>query len=158
MSIVRLLDIIDVDFVNYKVPSMTLMFPFCTFKCGIEHCQNSQLKDERLVSISCKNIFERYICNRIAQAVVFQGFEPFDSFEEMIDIISFFRLGSCNDDIVIYTGYNREEIKREVDYIKSNYKNIVIKFGRYIPNMTPHYDKILGVNLSSDNQYAERVS
>jgi hypothetical protein len=37
------------------------------------------------------------------------------------------------------------------------YKNVIIKYGRYIPNQTPHYDEVLGVNLASDNQYAERL-
>ena len=37
------------------------------------------------------------------------------------------------------------------------FTNIIIKFGRYIPNQKPHYDEVLGVNLASDNQYAERI-
>ena len=41
--------------------------------------------------------------------------------------------------------------------ICSNYDNIIIKFGRYIPNQQSHFDIVLGVNLASDNQYAERL-
>jgi len=33
--------------------------------------------------------------------------------------------------------------------------NIIVKFGRYRPNQEKHYDKILGVFLASDNQYAK---
>ena len=65
-----------------------------------------------------------------------------------------------NDDLVVYTGYNKEEERPQVliKFIKENqYKNIIIKYGRYIPNQTPHYDEVLGVNLASDNQYAERL-
>ena len=65
-----------------------------------------------------------------------------------------------NDDIVIYTGYNKEEERSQdlIEFIKKNqYKNIIIKYGRYIPNQTPHYDEIIGVKLASDNQYAERL-
>ena len=40
---------------------------------------------------------------------------------------------------------------------KMNFKNIIIKYGRYIPDQEPHYDEVLGVNLASDNQYAERL-
>jgi len=40
----------------------------------------------------------------------------------------------------------------------SQYKNVIIKFGRFIPNQEPHYDEILGVNLASNNQYARRIS
>ena len=38
------------------------------------------------------------------------------------------------------------------------YKNIIIKFGRYIPNSENKYDEILGVTLASQNQYAKRVT
>jgi hypothetical protein len=36
------------------------------------------------------------------------------------------------------------------------YGNIVVKFGRFIPNQEKHYDSVLGVELSSFNQYAKR--
>ena len=42
--------------------------------------------------------------------------------------------------------------------ILKNYDNIIIKYGRYIPNQPSRYDSILGVTLASDNQYAERIS
>ena len=38
------------------------------------------------------------------------------------------------------------------------YSNIIIKFGRFIPNREPHFDEVLGVNLASNNQYAKRIS
>ena len=61
------------------------------------------------------------------------------------------------DDIVIYTGYKKEEIPHIVKQLM-NYPNIIIKFGRFIPDEQYHYDDILGVNLASMNQYAERIS
>jgi hypothetical protein len=33
---------------------------------------------------------------------------------------------------------------------------IIIKYGRYKPNQKMKYDKVLGVNLASDNQFAIR--
>jgi hypothetical protein len=36
-----------------------------------------------------------------------------------------------------------------------NCGNIIVKFGRYRPNQEPHFDKVLGVELASDNQYAK---
>jgi hypothetical protein len=39
-----------------------------------------------------------------------------------------------------------------------SFSNIIIKFGRFIPNQEPHYDEVLGVKLASDNQYARRIS
>ena len=77
-------------------------------------------------------------------------------FQELISFIDKFRKIS-NDDIVIYTGYYKIEIEKEIEILKK-YKNIIIKFGRYIPNRPNRYDDILGVTLASDNQYAEKIS
>ena len=44
-----------------------------------------------------------------------------------------------------------------IEYL-SQFKNIIIKYGRFIPNHKPHNDEVLGINLASDNQYAERIS
>jgi hypothetical protein len=38
------------------------------------------------------------------------------------------------------------------------YKNIYVKFGRYLVGQEPHYDEVLGVTLASDNQYGKKVS
>ena len=54
----------------------------------------------------------------------------------------------------IYTGYYPEEIQDELKQLQK-YKNIIIKFGRFIPGQEPHYDEVLGVYLASDNQYGE---
>lgn len=80
-----------------------------------------------------------------------------DSFEDMFIFIKHFRLHVPEDDIVIYTGYNEDEIVDKVK-ILSKFKNIIIKYGRFIPNDIPHLDEILGVNLASKNQYAKRIS
>lgn len=42
--------------------------------------------------------------------------------------------------------------------ILKKYKNIIVKFGRYIPNQKKHFDPVLGVELASDNQHAEKLS
>ena len=153
--------IIDEDFVNYKVPSMTLMFPFCDFKCeadGSDYCHNSSLVNEENIEISVEDLCERYLNNPISEAIVCQGLEPFDSFNELFSfVITLRNMYDCKDDIVIYTGYNKDEIGNEV-YSLSNYDNIIIKFGRFVPNQKSHYDNVLGVALSSDNQYAEKIS
>lgn len=59
--------------------------------------------------------------------------------------------------MVIYTGYYPQEMENQIQAL-SSYKNIIIKFGRYIPNKEPVYDDVLGVKLASDNQFAERIS
>lgn len=155
--------IIDEDFVNYKKPAMVIEFPYCDFKCdkecGKAICQNSPLIKVPNIKIEEEYIIEKYLKNPITEAIVCQGLEPLDTMVMLFLFIKKFREFS-DDDIVIYTGYNKEEKRPQdlIEFIKSNqYKNIVIKYGRYIPDQTPHYDEVLGVNLASDNQYAERL-
>ena len=148
--------LISEDFVNYKKPAMTIMFPYCTFKCGTEYCQNSPLSKVEDIEIDITDIVIRYLNNPITESVVMQGLEPFDSWNDLIGLVDCLRC-STNDDIVIYTGYYKEEIADRIALL-SKYKNIIIKYGRYIPCQEKHYDKILGVSLASENQYAERIS
>lgn len=153
-------NLIDVDFVNYKIPSMTLGFPTCTFKCekecGYPICQNRELINTHDVEISVNDLVHRYLDNSTAHAICMQGMEPLDSWDDVLDFITNLRKYS-DDDIVIYTGYTKCEIQ---DYVKElqRFKNIIIKYGRFVPNQKPHYDSVLGVNLASDNQYAEVIS
>ena len=88
--------------------------------------------------------------------MVFGGLEPFDSWEELIEFISLFRYKS-SDPVVIYTGYKEEEIEDKIKVL-SEYENIYIKFGRFVPNQKSHFDEVLGVELASSNQYAKKVS
>ena len=148
------------DFTNYKKPSMYIAFPSCTFKCerecGQKICQNSSLVQSKTLEVDVKYIVNKYINNPITSAIVIGGLEPLDSKEDLFILISYFRV-STQDDIVIYTGYKEEEIKNQLQYLRA-YRNIIVKFGRFIPNQQPHYDDVLGVMLASDNQYAERIS
>ena len=156
--------IIDEDFVNYKKPAMVIEFPYCDFKCdkecGKAVCQNSPLTKIHNIKIEEEYIIEKYLKNPITEAVICQGLEPLDTMVMLFLFIKKFREFS-DDDLIIYTGYNKEEERSQdlINFIKRNqYKNIIIKYGRYIPNQTPHYDEVLGVKLASDNQYAERLS
>lgn len=79
-----------------------------------------------------------------------------DQFDELLEFIKDFR-EVCDDDIVIYTGFYKEELKEKLEVLKT-YPNIIIKYGRFIPNQPKHFDEVLGVNLASDNQFAERLS
>lgn len=154
--------LVEEDFVNYKVPSMFIITSYCTFKCdkesGTKCCQNSSLVFQKNIHIRNEKIVERYINNPISEAVVFGGLEPMDQFADVIDIIKQLRTNHhCNDDVVIYTGYYEKECVDEIETLKT-FPNVVIKFGRFIPNHEKHYDEVLGVYLSSDNQYAKRIS
>lgn len=154
--------IIDTDFINYKIPCMTIESPYCDFKCDREYgepiCQNCELASAPLKDYSIDSIIELYKNNPLARAVCFQGLEPFDSFDDLRDFIFEFRnCYSINDDIVIYTGYNKHEIENQLTQLKQ-FPNIIVKFGRYIPQQPPIYDEVLGLELASPNQYAERIS
>lgn len=148
--------LISEDFVNYKKPAMTIMFPHCSFKCGEGYCQNSPLVTAENIELDISDIVIRYLNNPITESVIMQGLEPFDSWNDLIELVDCLRC-STNDDIVIYTGFNKEEIADKICLL-TKYKNIIIKFGRYIPNQEKHYDEVLGVYLASLNQYAERIS
>lgn len=153
----------DEDFVNYKKPSMFVITAICDWKCCTEQkldrsiCQNSELAKANTVDVPVEKICERYITNPITTAVVIGGLEPFLQLPDVYEIIKYLRGKHCYDDIVIYTGYYPYEIKNEIEQLKE-FPNIIIKYGRYIPDNQPHYDEVLGVNLVSNNQYAERIS
>lgn len=168
--------LIDEDFTNYKKPSMFIGFPSCTWKCekdcGMRVCQNSTLATTKSVEIEVDKIVNRYLDNPITKAIVCGGLEPFDSITELAALIVEIRKYT-NDDIIIYTGYTEDEIlkgyssrsnqnvKARADlyeFLIKQTKNIIIKFGRFVPNQQPHYDEVLGVKLASDNQYAKRIS
>ena len=155
-------EIRDEDFTSYKKPSMVIGFARCNWKCekecGMRVCQNGALAQAPDRIIGIKTIVCRYINNPITSAIIMAGLEPFDTEFDLQMLISYLRVAT-KDDIVIYTGYTKEEIQeRDIYKFLLNAKNIVIKFGRFIPNQQPHYDEVLGIKLASDNQYAERIS
>ena len=157
----RIKGITDEDFVNYKEPSMFIITSECSFKCdkecGEAVCQNSSLVRQKTIDIPIETLVQRYLNNDITKAVVFGGLEPFDQYIDVFDFISMLRFQYQNTDpVIIYTGYEREEIDGKVRYL-ATMPNIIVKFGRFIPNQKPHFDEILGVELASDNQHAEYI-
>ena len=158
---IKIRGLVDEDFVNYKKPAMFIAFPYCTFKCdkecGYSVCQNSSLvTNSEIINIDEQKIVNRYIDNPITTSIVISGLEPFDSYKDLFILIKAFREKTL-DDIIIYTGYNKNEIENSIEELKQ-FKNIFIKFGRFIPNQQKHYDNILQVNLASPNQYGEKIS
>ena len=93
--------------------------------------------------------------NPITEAIVFGGLEPFLQFDEVYEFISEFRKES-NDPVVIYTGYNEDEIRDKLDVL-SSFESIIVKLGRFNPNGKKRYDNVLGITLSSNNQYAIKL-
>lgn len=157
---IKVKDVVFEDFVNYRLPSMFVVFPSCTFKCEKENgaacCQNGAVASLPDVRIDPVELANRYAANPITKAVVFGGLEPFDSFNDMLMLIHAVRVVS-DDPIVIYTGYTKKELEEKLLSV-SAYPNVIVKFGRYVPGQEPHADPVLGVKLASDNQYAEVIS
>lgn len=139
---------------------MLVGFPYCSFKCDVENgnqvCQNWELAKAPRITVEAEDIAARYVTNDLTKAVVFAGLEPFDSWEEMFDLIKALRVVT-HDDIVIYTGYNESEIESKIAQLKKSFDNIIVKFGRYRPGQEKHRDEVLGVELASSNQHAERI-
>lgn len=161
----RVKAIIDEDFINYKEPSMFIGCISCGGKCAkdggfdISVCQNNDWRDAKVVDVDTEQLVRRYCENGISRAVVFGLLEPFEQFDEMTDFIRIMRFKyKCDDPVVIYTGYNEEEISEQVKILRKCFKNIIIKYGRFVLGDKKHLDETLGVFLASNNQYAERIS
>lgn len=160
----RVKTIVDEDFVNYRKPSMLIGTISCGGKCCVEAgipitvCQNDGWRACAPVVLSDDEIIRRYLSNPITSAVVFGGLEPFEQFDEVAALIARLR-GTyvCTDDVVIYTGYNKKEIAPQIDVLRA-FPNMIVKFGRFVPGRPHRKDNVLGVELTSDNQYAERIS
>jgi len=154
--------LLDEDFIQYKLPTMTIACHTCSFKCdelnGCKVCQNSELALMPDIEISNEELIKRYMNNPITKAICFQGLEPLDQFSELISFIKDFR-EVLNDDIVIYTGYTDSEVRLTGQrQILCTFPNIIVKYGRFIKDRPHHTDNVLGVELASENQYAERIS
>lgn len=152
------------NFQDYKEPYMFIATCYCNWKCSKELnldkniCQNSKWYNMPNIDISNDIICENYIKNEITKAIVIGGLEPFLQFAELYVLIFAIRNQyNINDNIIIYTGYYENEVSEQINVLK-NFRNIIVKFGRYIPNSNKKYDSILGIELASDNQYATKIS
>lgn len=160
----RIRALIDEDFVQYKTPSMFIGTCFCDWKCCRDGkfpesvCQNNTLATAPIINIESDKLIKRYLNNDLTHAIVFGGLEPFNQINELMQFLCMLRNAyNCDDMVVIYTGYNEDEARDVVDALKG-YKNIIVKFGRYIPGEKAHLDPVLGVKLASNNQYAKQIS
>lgn len=160
-SSIRLVNLIDESFVEYRKAHMLLAVPFCSFKCDLENgkqlCQNWELRKDLIKTVNIEDLVNRYLSNYITEAIVFAGLEPFDSFPEVLSFVDELRSRGCLDDVVIYTGYYPKEIADSIAQLQT-YPNIIVKFGRYRPGFDKHLDSVLGISLASPNQYAMKIS
>lgn len=152
--------IIDEDFVNYKKPAMVIECGYCNMKCGADKCHNVHLLTAPDIQIDDMQLIERYINNPITKAVVLQGLDPLgnaESVNQTLQFINTLRGCGCEDDVVVYTGFNESQIPDVIRFIKKYFNNVIVKFGRYMVDLPEKYDEILGVTLASNNQYAKKI-
>lgn len=161
---IRIKNLVDEVFQDYKKPSMLVGMADCDWKCArdgnfdVSVCQNSTLAQANTIFVYPQMICERYVSNPITKALIIGGLEPFLQFEDVISIIDCLRNEyDCQDDVVIYTGYNLLEIEEMISQLKK-YPNIIVKFGRFQMDARHSFDQTLGIELASDNQYAIRIS
>ena len=157
----RIRALIEENFQDYKKCSMLIGTAYCDWKCckecGEDLCQNIPLAQSPIIEMSNEIIAEKYLKNELSSTIIFGGLEPMDQFDEVVACIATLRRHT-NDDIVIYTGYDKDEIIGKVRYLADTFENIIIKYGRFVPHDTSRYDEVLGITLASQNQYAERIS
>lgn len=156
-ELITIKSVTDVDFLQYKRPSMFISFPYCTFKCGKDICQNyPQYGTTKNIVVPARWVVDRYVDNPISEAFVFGGFEPLDSFEDVAVLIRDIR-SVTNDVIIVYTGYEIDEPrpKNFVQFLENaDVDNVIVKYGRYRPDLPGKFDPLLGITLASNNQFA----
>ena len=155
-------DIQDETLQDYKDVAMLISANSCDWKCcreaGNNICQNGELAQRKSVTIPNEDIVQRYLANPISKAIIIGGLEPMLQFLEVVSLIYVLRIKNlCDDPVIIYTGYNKDELTEQIRTLKV-YPNIIIKYGRFVPGDKPHYDPVLGIKLASNNQWAEKIS
>lgn len=161
MTLIKVKDVEFENWSNYKDACLFICFPYCTWKCEKENgmcCQNRELGNKPNKTIDIDKVVEMFVQNPITSVAVLGGLEPFDTEDALLTVCEKIR-EKTNRDIIIYSGYTEEEITNRTIFKKlQSFPNIIIKFGRYIPNSEPVFDEILGIELASNNQYAKKIS
>lgn len=148
----HLKQIIDESFGDYKQAAMLLVVPECSWKC--KGCQNTHLAELETKNFPDEEIWGRYEKNAITSAIVMGGLEPFCNMDEVVSFIDAGVARGQDTPIIIYTGYDISITSDSFIQAAQRYRGqILVKFGRYIPNMPKVYNKHLGVFLASPNQY-----
>ena len=153
-------------FQDYKVPSMYLAACFCDWKCCPDKpyiCQNNPIARLPVTDIPDDEILDTYLADPITEAIVIAGLEPLLQANEVCSLIRRAAERDIRTTFVIYTGYTKDEVRcigffddlKDTGYTKN--VQVIIKYGRYVPDQQPHFDEVLGVDLASDNQYAEII-
>ena len=85
----KIRNLMDEDIVNYKKTSMFIATCYCDFKCckqlGLDICicQNSPTAKSDVIDVVNKKLVKRYLKNKLTNAIVFGGLQPFKQFDEL---------------------------------------------------------------------------
>ena len=160
---IKVKDIQPEVFQDYKKCSLFIGVSKCDFKCCKEVnlpcsiCQNSGINNQKDFKLPFEEVLKTYSKSLLNDAIVIGGLEPFLQVDEVYQLCKYLRKKGVYNDIVIYTGYYQEEICPDTLKKFKELGNIIIKFGRYIPDRPNRFDEVLGITLSSDNQYAVKL-
>lgn len=156
----KIVGLSDINFTDYKLPSLYIATPYCSFKCEKDCeraiCQNSPLAKQEQMSITVDKLVELYQANPVTKAFVFGGLEPLDS-PDLLDTVIELQTRTHPIRVVIYTGYTEDEVLTAHPQILK-LPDLVMKYGRFVPDQPKHFDPILGVMLASPNQYAKEYN
>ena len=151
----RLKQIIDESFGDYKLCSMLLIADKCTWKC--EGCQNKHLSQLPSQNFPDEEILKRFRNNPLTEAIVIGGLEPFEQLNELVIFIGEAIKAELDVPIVIYTGFEIDDFDlywSGFEPAAKTYKGpVIVKFGRYVANSESIFNEDLGVTLISKNQY-----
>ena len=122
-------------------------------------CQNWPIRNQKIIDLGIDRVIAMYDNGSpLSHSITFQGLEPLDNLKQLLWFIYAFRKHH-SDRLCIWTGYTEEECEDLVYMLrdKMGYENIIIKFGRFIPNCESRWDPVLKLNLASPNQHGVKI-
>ena len=142
-------ELIVEDFNSYMYPTTTVRLP------------SGDPDEVPLFPMPDNGIIELFVYNDKTRALVIKNFAPLNSssFDEIIELLRKLRVEYKQKDslFILYTDYDKKDIEDKLLALRSYVGPVIVKFGQYDPTYPPKMDSVLGIMLSSSNQYAERI-
>ncbi len=142
-------ELIVEDFNSYMYPTTTVRLP------------SGDPDEVPLFPMPDNGIIELFVYNNKTKALVIKNFAPLNSssFDEIIELLRKLRVEYKQKDslFILYTDYDKKDIEDKLLALRSYVGPVIVKFGQYDPTYPPKMDSVLGIMLSSSNQYAERI-
>lgn len=142
-------ELIVEDFNSYMYPTTTVRLP------------SGDPDEVPIFPMPDNGIIELFVYNDKTRALVIKNFAPLNSssFDEIIELLRKLRVEYKQKDslFILYTDYDKKDIEDKLLALRSYVGPVIVKFGQYDPTYPPKMDSVLGIMLSSSNQYAERI-